>query len=240
MSLITESLDLVRRAAPADVFAWLERGLPKPSDDTSSAFSRGLFFGFFAGVGRRTAGITITLSDDERASLVNHGIPRPELWSVADFARLALLSRALDASPFDTHAALVHEAFRKGDNDERIATLRALAYLPSPERFAPTAFEAARTHVVDVFAALACDNSYPARHFPELHWNQLVMKAFFVEVPVSRMLGLSERNNAELLRMACDFVAERTAAGRIVPAELALIDPALLTAVAAVPAKGAP
>jgi hypothetical protein len=227
MSLPTQSLALVRRAVGAEVFSWLERALPE--HDPVAPFSRGVFFGFFAGTGRRTAGAVLTLRDDERASLVALGVPAPERWSVADFARYALLSRALEATAPETHAALVHEAFRKGDNDERIATLRALAYLPSPERFAPTAFEAARTHVVDVFVALACDNSYPARHFPELHWNQLVMKALFVEAPVARMIGIAERRNDELARMARDFVAERTAAGRPVPVEIGLVDPTLQT-----------
>jgi hypothetical protein len=77
--------------------------------------------------------------------------------------------------------------------------------------------------VQTVFEAIACDNPFPASYFPELAFNQLVMKAFFTEAPVRSIWGLKERLNPELRRMALDYAAERKAAGRAVPEDLSLV-----------------
>jgi hypothetical protein len=74
-----------------------------------------------------------------------------------------------------------------------------------------------------VFEAIACDNVYPERHFTELAYNQLVLKSLFLEVPLARVRGLATRARPELARMVLDYAAERRAAGRRVPADLALI-----------------
>jgi hypothetical protein len=71
-----------------------------------------------------------------------------------------------------------------------------------------------------VFEAIACDNPYPARFFPDLNFNQLVLKAFFTGVAVQRIVGLADRRNAELVRMAQAYASERLAAGRTVPPDL--------------------
>ena len=72
-----------------------------------------------------------------------------------------------------------------------------------------------------MFEALAY-GTYPAAHFPDRNFNQMVLKAMFNSIELSRILGLAGRRNAELSRMARDYAAERTAAGRSVPADLAL------------------
>jgi hypothetical protein len=120
---------------------------------------------------------------------------------------------------------LFREAYAKGDNGEKIAVLRALPRAPEPARFVDIATESCRTNVVDVFQAIASDNPFPAQHFSEPHWNQLVMKSFFLGVPVASIVGLAARHNAELVRMARDFAAERRAAGRPLPDDLPLVLP---------------
>ena len=74
--------------------------------------------------------------------------------------------------------------------------LRTLALLPEPARFTETGVAACRTNAKRVFEAIACDNPFPAAHFPDLSFNQMVMKAVFVEAPVaqdvtSRAVGAS-------------------------------------------------
>jgi hypothetical protein len=64
-----------------------------------------------------------------RASLASVGVRVPEAWSGADVARAFLLLRpsrcgCRRARPIAT------EAFRRGDNAERVALLRALALFP--------------------------------------------------------------------------------------------------------------
>jgi hypothetical protein len=77
--------------------------------------------------------------------------------------------------------------------------------------------------VGDVFQAIACENSYPASHFAEPNFNQLVIKAFFTGIAVRRIAGLEERKTAELRRMAADYASERRAAGRSVPGDIDLV-----------------
>jgi hypothetical protein len=208
---------LAAQAGP-DALAWLKRGVPR----RDAAFARGVFFGFYAGAGRRFPG-PLKLDAAQRAALVRAGVRVPEAWSAADLARAALLVSAAAAVPAGEHVSIATEAFRKGDSAERVALLRALPLLPEPERFVPLAVEACRSHVLEVFAAIACDNPLPAAHFPELHFNQLAIKALFVELPLERVLDWRTRSNPELARIARDYEAERRAAGRPVPDDIALI-----------------
>src|SRR5690606_31029984 len=113
--------------------------------------------------------------------------------------------------------------FEGGELGEQVSFLRTLALLPEPGRFQGVAVSACRTNATEVFEAIACENAYPAAHFPQLNFNQLVMKAVFMEVELRRVVGLSSRVDRELVRMARDFESERRAAGRAVPDDLSLI-----------------
>ncbi len=107
-----------------------------------------------------------------------------------------------------------------GDGAERQAVLRALPLLPVPERFLEIAVDACRSHIQPLFEAVACENPYPAFYFPELNFNQMVLKALFTGVALARILGLEGRITPELGRMAADYASERRAAGRSVPPDI--------------------
>lgn len=141
-------------------------------------------------------------------------------WPRDTIARAFLLREA--ASRIDV-LPLVEELFRHGDGREQQAIVRALPLLPSPERFVPLARFAARTNVVTVFEALACNNPYPARYLPDDAFAQLVLKTVFVGLPLANIIGLRQRVNGELKRMARDYANELRAAGRVVPRDLDLI-----------------
>jgi hypothetical protein len=119
----------------------------------------------------------------------------------------------------DALVAVIDACWRTGDNDERCAVLRALDRLPAPERFVPLAVSACRTNVVPVFEAIACDNAFPATHFTEPAFNQMVLKALFLGVATDRIVGLGDRITPELVRMAAAYASERRAAGRDVSAD---------------------
>jgi len=140
-----------------------------------------------------------------------------------DLTRITLLTRACAVAESAEHLELVDDIFLRGDNRERGALLRALSFLPGPERFRAVAVEACRTNVLSVFEALACENSYPADHFTDPQFNQMVLKALFMGVAVARIDGLRRRQNDELIRMAKGYASERTAAGRVVPDDIGLI-----------------
>ena len=174
----------------------------------------------YAGAGRRLGMAPCVPSPEERAQLDAAGLPLPEGWPLSAVGRAALLARICELLPPEEHVAAVVAQFRTGDNAEREAVLHALPLLPKAERFVDLASEACRTHVQSVFEAIACENPYPARFFPELNFNQLVLKAFFTGVSARRIEGLHERRTAELIRMAHAYASERRAAGRPVPADL--------------------
>lgn len=158
-----------------------------------------------------------------RDTLVEAGVECPEAWTLLDLYRVELLHSALQQVPAAGQLAVVRELFYKGGIGEQISVLRSLILLPDSEVFLPVAIDACRNNVLDVFCAMACENRYPALHFPEINFNQMVMKAMFNGVALSRIAGLSGRLNPELARMASDYAAERRAAGRSIPADIDMV-----------------
>jgi hypothetical protein len=161
--------------------------------------------------------------EDELAPLSAAGVSVPAVWSLTDVARAAILLRAFESLDDAERASLATEIFRRGDTSERVSVLRSLALAQDAQPFVALGAEACRSNVLDVLAALACENPFPARALPELAWNQMVMKALFVGLPLERVHAWQSRNNAELVRMTQDFAAERRAAGRPVPDDVARI-----------------
>jgi len=134
-----------------------------------------------------------------------------------------MLLKALEPLGESDRVGLASEVYHHGEVRERQALLRVLAYLPRPEGFCSLAIEACRTSVESVFEAMACENPFPAAHFPESSFNQMVLKAIFTGAPLGRVFDLRRRVTPDLVRMAQDYAAERKAAGRSVPADVDLI-----------------
>lgn len=206
-------LVLSRAAGPARDWL-LQRSARLASGDVAVTFS---------GCGRRLGAEPLAPSASERATLAARELPVPEGWPLSAVARAALLVSACEQLGAAERVALVEGLFRTGDNDERAVVLKTLSLLPEPQRFVELAVDACRSHVQSVFEAIACENPYPARWFPEPSFNQLVLKAFFVGVAVRRIQGLASRRGPELVRMARAYASERRAAGREVPPDLELV-----------------
>lgn len=137
-------------------------------------------------------------------------------WTIDDAARALLLLAAGEP-------AAVWDVYRGGDSVEKRAVVRALPLLPDGAALVDLALDAGRTNETDLFAALACGNPFPQRHYGEREWNKLVMKAVFIGLPLARLIGLERRANDELARMARDYAAERRSAKRPCPDDLQLL-----------------
>lgn len=144
-------------------------------------------------------------------------------WTLEDAARAALLLAYADVCGPDGFQPLATACYEQADAREQESWLRTVGVLPGPERFLPQVVDACRTSVLPVFEAVACENPYPAAFFPDLNFNQMILKALFNGVALARVVGLNGRRNPELARMAADYAAERRAAGRPVPADIALV-----------------
>lgn len=147
-----------------------------------------------------------------------------ESWTLEDAARaLLLLARAERSGGGDDFVTVATACYERADAREQQSWLRGVSVLPHPDRFLPLVIDACRTSVQPVFEAVACENPYPATYFPDRNFNQLVLKAMFNGVALARVVGLARRLNPEMSRMAGDYAAERRAAGRSVPDDLALV-----------------
>jgi hypothetical protein len=190
-----------------------ERFFERAAHDVATPPSIG-FRALFASVPRRlgaAAELSLEAPPELRAA-------RPHC-TLTDYVRLWLLIEALPRLPGDQQADWVLRLFEAGEIGEQISVLRLLPLLPDPARFVETGLQACRTNARDVFEAIVCENPFLVEHFPALNFNQAVMKAIFMEVPVRRIEQLERRITPELSRMAAGYASERRAAGRQVPAD---------------------
>ena len=183
----------------------------------AAPLDRARFAAAFAGAGRRLGTAPAAQDGADADAARAAGFALGPTTGIDECGRGALVIAAVGALPDEDHTPFVSDLVRRGEVRERQAVLRTLAALPDPARFAATAIDACRTNAQSVFEAIACDNPYPATHFPELAYHQLVLKALFVGAPARRIHGLPRRLTAELVRMVEAYASERRAAGRPVP-----------------------
>jgi hypothetical protein len=211
---------LVPPRADGAASAWFEAAWA----EVAAGASRERFLTLFAGAGRRLGRAVMAPDDAESARLRAAGMaPGPAGWGLDECGRGALLLLATEPLGGQERVALASELYAHGEVRERQAVLRVLPYAPEPRDLRDLALEACRTSAQSVFEAVACDNPFPAAHFAEGAFNQMVLKALFTGARLSRVVDLERRVTPELVRMAGDYAAERRAAGRAVPEDVDLI-----------------
>ncbi|MEU8675074.1 EboA domain-containing protein [Streptomyces sp. NPDC048560] len=133
----------------------------------------------------------------------------------ADSVRALLLVEAR------AEGAALTRLYEQGTAAERRAVLRTLHRLDIGPAALPLVEDALRTNDTRLVAAAV--GPYAATHLDAHQWRHAVLKCLFTGVPVDCVDALARRSrgDAELARMLTDFAAERTAAGRDVPAGLA-------------------
>ena len=137
-------------------------------------------------------------------------------WTADELGRI-LLTTAL---PQSDNQAILDELFASADYRELMALYRGLYFLPNAPAFAGRAREGLRTNMVGVFDAIALDNPFPARYLDEDAWNQMVLKAMFMQRPMYRIYRIRDRKNAKLADIFLDYAEERWSAHRPVSPEL--------------------
>ena len=143
---------------------------------------------------------------------------QPQFWDGLQTARtVLLLSYQADK---ETWFKTVNQLFETADMYEHQALFAALPVLPFQEDLIPRAIDGLRTNISLVFDAIALNNPFPAKYFPEANWNQMILKAIFMQRPLYKIQGLEERRNPDLAAIARDFAHERWAAGRDVMPEI--------------------
>jgi hypothetical protein len=177
----------------------------------------------FTGASRRFGQTPLYLSDQDLSELSRLGVTWPLAATRDEFGRIAMLIAAASEVHPAGFQSMLQRCYDEGDTRERHSILRALPLLPSAERFTSLAFDAGRSHLQPLFEALVCDNPYPSTYFPDHPMNHMVLKALSLGIDLDRIIGLERRMTSELKRMTVDYVAERRAAGRSIPADVRLL-----------------
>lgn len=181
----------------------------------------------YTGAARVSPGATSSagLSPEDVAAIRDAGFPAAiplTSWTRADVARFLQLRDLAASMPPQEFSAVALACFEQGDAAEHASWCRAVSLLPEAGQYLPHVIDACRTNILPLFESIACENPFPSAFFPERNFNQLVLKAMFNGIALTRIVGLASRRNVELSRMSADYAAERTAAGRAVPADIAL------------------
>ncbi|GAA4835793.1 EboA domain-containing protein [Algivirga pacifica] len=140
-------------------------------------------------------------------------------WTLLELARVYFLVR-YQAIHTDRSDTIIRMLFDTADEKEFVALYKALPFLPNPSRYVYKAVEGLRTNMTTVFDAVALENPYPVLFFEDHQWNQMILKAIFMERPMYKIYGVDQRHNFTLFEMLRDYVMERWSAARNVTPEL--------------------
>jgi hypothetical protein len=197
--------DILKANTPPDVFAWLEE---KRALNTA-----------FVLLPRKTGKAAVTLTADQSLQLVAI-VPGFTLdgWTVDRLGRAYLLLN-LDTADKAEYFRVIENLFLAAEMGELVALYSALPLLAYPEIWVKRCSEGIRSNIGSVLEAIMYNNPYPAQNLDQSAWNQLVLKAFFTDKDINKIIGIDSRANKELAYILSDYAHERWAAGREVKAK---------------------
>ena len=201
---------------PTDAFAWFDnelRGLQTQPEQARWFKALGM-------APRKLGKADLQPSQVElqAAQTLRQGLD-PTEWSVDQTARIAftLAFYQGDEAGFVQHVAMLIDT---SEINELLAIFRGFALFPHPEALEPKAREAIRSTMRPVYEAMSHRNPYPFEFFDEAAWNQMIVKAFFLDSSIWQIQGVDERSNADLSEILISLVQERWAAGRFIAPEI--------------------
>lgn len=128
-------------------------------------------------------------------------------------ARIYLLTRVLESDKA-YFSAKVANLIQVADTSELETFLKFLILLPNAGDFNQVGVEALRTNIGTIFDAIALNNPYPSKYFNDQQWNQMYLKAAFMERNLGEIVDIDKRANSDLTRIISDYAHERWAASR--------------------------
>lgn len=193
--------------------------LAQQEQKARSGVTPGHLYLAFSSAARHFPKTPLELSETEiaEAEALRPGF-QPQHWNLLQAVR-AFFLLMLPVEPKETYLSMLGQVLETADMNEQQAIYAALPLLPYPQELVYRAREGLRTNMVCVFEAVACHNPYPADFLPEPAWNQMVLKAVFIESVLYHIHGANRRANRKLAEMLLDLVHERWAAGRKVTPE---------------------
>ncbi len=204
-------LDVLRSSATDKAVNWLVGRLAEQEKE----FKKRAFYFAFSGVSRHFDRRAPAVATPEQAKSLAASAPgfTIEEWDQFRLARVILmLSLVRLEKPIflETFAALLNTA----DFREQAAIFSAFPLFPHQEDLIEAAVDGLRSNIIDVFDSIALGNPFPASHFTDEAWNQMVLKAIFINRPLFKIIGIDTRRNEALAKRISDLAHERWAAGR--------------------------
>lgn len=207
-------LEIIKKQADETAVEWLQsQAATIAGGDKSSSL-----FLSFSQASRFFPKDILTLGDSDIARSLRKDW-RPETWNLLVAAR-AYLAMHVPADPVENWRMQLSRLFETGDIYEQEALYSALCILPHQDLLASRASEGLRSNMTTIFDAVALNNPFPAEQLNEMAWNQLVLKAIFLQRPMYQIIGIDARNNRGLAETLLDAVRERWSAHRSVMPEL--------------------
>ena len=205
--------EVIRKLTKPDTWSWLEEKINTANQ--SSSFNTA-----FASIPRKTGKLPVHISSQEEAAIkeilpgftINH-------WTIDRLARVWLLMH-LEPSDKEKYFRTIEQLFLAAEMNELVALYSSMPVLAYPEMWKKRCAEGIRSNIGDVLESIMYENPFPAKYLPEAAWNQLVLKAFFTEKNINRIVGADERSNQELANILSDYAHERWAAHRPVHPQL--------------------
>ncbi len=199
-----------------EAIAWVKDRRDQLLNDAEDWF----FFSSFSAAPRHSGKAPLNLSSEElqQARQLRPGWTLNH-WSVDQLLRTYLVL-CITQKDKEVFLDWLEKTFLSSDIGEAVALYQSLPVLPYPRELTDRAAEGIRSNMTSIFNAVALRNPFPADHMDESAWNQVVLKALFVESPLYLIRGIDRQSNKKLAAMLSDYAHERWAADREVSPEL--------------------
>lgn len=207
---------IIQARVDSETLSWLQEKADLANGD--EPFNK--FIIAFSIVSRKVPKVETAASEKDietiQAAIPNFSISK---WSLKKLCRIWLIMQ-IDAKDESLYISKIEELFRDADMNELATLYAALPILAYPEHWEKQCAVGIRSNIGYVLDAVIMDNPYPAKYLNEEAWNQLILKAIFTDKDMSRIIGLEERVNQNLVKALRDYADERNAAGRTINPKL--------------------
>ncbi len=140
-------------------------------------------------------------------------------WPLHRLCRVWMLMH-VNAAEKDNYCNKIESLFKNAEMNELADLYAALSVFAYSATWVKRCVEGIRSNIGPVLEAIMYNNPYPSKFLDEAAWNQLVLKAFFTDKIVNRIIGLDDRANPQLASTLIDYAHERWAAKRPVNIQL--------------------
>ncbi len=202
-----EIYEILKKNTGQEAFDWLNEKTAKLKSPKSA---RDLFMTYSQLAAKFDKTLVVNYNDHTTDTISYFKSHSADLLQVS---RIFLLTKVLEVNS-EFYTQEVAKIIEVADTTELETFLRYLTILPESKSFKYAAVEALRTNISIIFDAITLNNPYPALFFNDQQWNQMYLKAAFMERDLGLIQSVDERANKDLTRIISDYAHERWAASR--------------------------